>query len=162
MRGNRRRSGKPRRCSPMTSSTSSWTRERNDRLRQPRPVTLSAYGLQQGAVNRVFAPECGFRNLRQRPPPRQCHRPINFGLCRTGLHSFVEANLSGRKPWFIPLVSFEREWGYSCPRVGSSLRSELSHLRLDHGKSPWLRCLTQSPPSWSLMMTLTFEPQLGG
>src|SRR5277367_180609 len=69
----------------MTSSTSSWTRERNDRLRQPRPVTLSAYGLQQGAVNRVFAPECGFRNLPQRPPPEQCHRPINFGLCRTGL-----------------------------------------------------------------------------
>ena len=43
-------------------------------------------------------------------------------LCLTGVHNFVEVDPSGRKPWFTPRVSFEREWVYSCPRIGSSLR----------------------------------------
>ena len=109
----------------------------------------------------LLRPNAGSRNLRQRSPPAQCHRPINFGVCRT------EFTASSRP------ISADVNLGLFCARrlsengaihvrgLGSSLRSELPHLRLDHGKSPWLRCQTQSPPSWSLTMTRTFEPRLG-
>jgi hypothetical protein len=50
------------------------------------------------------------------PAPKTAARAMpqayKFWSMPNGTHSFVEANPSGRKPWFIPLVSFEREWGY--------------------------------------------------
>src|SRR6202041_1613544 len=95
-----------------------------DRPRQPRPVTLSACGLQQGAVNEVPRARMRSRNLRQRTLLAQCREPVNFGLCRAAIHGCVETNLGDRKLWFMPRVWSERKWGCSCPRVGTSLRRE--------------------------------------